>query len=327
MTKKTTETPPKKSAKAAKSSGFSEWIESDNFFWGLLLISLGALFLLHNLGVLELYIGNIWQLWPVAIISVGVSMIELKGKWSTAVNIGATIIIVLLALFVLTNENGLRQGPITHDSDDVVAIENRASLWQRTEKADIRVDTGAISLRLDSVPEDDNQVVNAQLKGNRKITEETRMDGTTQRIELGTKGHPGAGIFQGKNRLELGLTQRMPVDLRLDMGASTISGDLSQVQLENLIIDTGATTVDLTLGSKLERSTVTIDSGASTIKLRVPKEAGYRVERDGGLTSSNFDGAEKVDDDTYETEGFAQAEKQIFIIADTGATSFKIEQY
>ena len=326
MTKEPTEKAPTKK-KPAQSSGFSEWVESDNFFWGLLLISLGALFLLHNVGVLQLYIGNIWQLWPIVIILIGVSMIQLKGKWNTAVNVGATIIIVLLALFVLTNENGLRQGPITHDSDDVVAIENRASLWQKTEKADVRVDTGAISLRLDSVPEGDSQVVNAQLKGNRKITEETRMDGTTQRIELGTKGHPGAGIFQGKNRLELGLTQRVPVDLRLDMGASTISGDLSQVQLENLIIDTGATTVDLTLGSKLERSTVTIDSGASNIKLRMPKEVGYRVERDGGLTSSNFDGAEKVSDDLYETEGFAQAEKQILIIADTGATSFKIEQY
>ena len=324
MTKETApkETKPSAEKPAKNASGF----EGDNFFWGALLIGAGALFLLHNLGIIQLYIGNIWQLWPVVIILIGVSFMQLKGVWSIILNVIATLVIIALLFVTLTNENGLRQGPVTHEGDDIMHVEKRGTPWQKVEHADVRVDTGAISLQLGAITEGDT-VANAQLEGSRKITEETTLDGATQRVTFGTKGHPGFGVLQGKNRLNLQLTRQLPIDLTLDMGASAIKGDLSEVQLRTLLIDSGASSIDLKLGSKQDRSNITIDTGASSVKLRIPKEVGYRIERDGGLSRGKFAGTKEVGEGRYETDGFANATKQITIKADTGATAFTIEQY
>lgn len=302
------------------------WLESDELFWGLLLVAIGTLFLLHNIGVLTLYVGNIWQLWPIIIILFGVSFLQLKGGWNALLNVTATVVISLLLVFTLTSEHGLRQGPITHEGDDVVAVEKQGRLWRDIESASVHVNSGAISLHLGSLASGD-AVAAADLAGSRKITEETRVENNVQHINFGTKGHPGFGVLQGKNRLNLHLSQRLPIDLTLDMGASTIRGDLSKIQLRNLAIDAGASSVNLTLGAKQERTEVTIDSGASNVTLRLPSTAAYSIERKGGLTSGNFAGAEKVSDNRYETEDFADASHKIIIKASTGATVFTIEQY
>ncbi|MGB5138786.1 MAG: DUF5668 domain-containing protein [Candidatus Zixiibacteriota bacterium] len=47
-------------------------------FVGLVILALGVLFLLENLGVLH---GDIWEyLWPVAIIALGISILVKKRK-------------------------------------------------------------------------------------------------------------------------------------------------------------------------------------------------------------------------------------------------------
>ncbi len=47
-------------------------------FFGLVILALGVLFLLQNLGVLY---GDIWKyLWPVAIIALGISILIKKRK-------------------------------------------------------------------------------------------------------------------------------------------------------------------------------------------------------------------------------------------------------
>ncbi len=50
-------------------------------FWGILLVLIGGLFLLNNLGVLDVNWDTIWRLWPMILVFWGLSI--LVGKQRT----------------------------------------------------------------------------------------------------------------------------------------------------------------------------------------------------------------------------------------------------
>ncbi len=52
------------------------------FRWGILLILIGVLFLLNNIGTLDWWMWNdIWSLWPLILIAIGVEKIFTKTKF------------------------------------------------------------------------------------------------------------------------------------------------------------------------------------------------------------------------------------------------------
>jgi LiaF transmembrane domain len=70
---------------------------------GVIIIAIGALFLLQNLGIL--YINDIWSYWPVILIAMGVGNLA-SGKWTPG-----TILTTIGAIFLLKNL-GFLYGPM-----------------------------------------------------------------------------------------------------------------------------------------------------------------------------------------------------------------------
>lgn len=295
-------------------------LDGDALFWGLLLVALGALFLLNNLGVLNLYLSNIFQLWPLIIIGIGISFLSLRGAWGVATK--AVVIIASLALiaFTITNEHGLR----APGDDNITSQVQVAPASDEVKELDLRIKTGAMSVVVGSEPRDSLLVDATVVGGSQQLRETTERDSSTQRTTLETSGFRMIG---SQNRLNLQLARDMPMKLSFDTGASAIKGDLSQLQLTNLDIDTGVSAVDLRLGDIQDTLHVSIDVGVSSVTLHVPHDVAYQVKHDGGLSSGSFDGTEKVDKETHETEGFNSSKKRIIIQADTGVSSFKVVRY
>ena len=64
-----------------------------NYFWGLLFILIGGLALASSLGYLTMDWSNLWRLWPVYVVGIGLSLIRPQNwLWKT----------VSLAVFVST---------------------------------------------------------------------------------------------------------------------------------------------------------------------------------------------------------------------------------
>ena len=292
-------------------------------FWGLLFVLIGVLLLLNNFGIIEVNLSNIWQLWPVLIIGIGLSVLSPRGWLWGIISVILTIAMLGLVAFAVIDNPTYRdlQGWSNQDtkklSDDAV----------NAAKIDITIDTPATSLSLSS--SDSRRGVEAiqQSKStNLNIDAETRGDTRYVRID----SEPSRRFrFRGgvANSLDIDLTRKLPVSLSIDTGAASVSGDLSQVKLKSLNIDTGASSIDLKLGAIEPRQEVVLDAGASKLAFKIPKSVGVRVESSGGLKSTSFEGIEKVSDSVYESKGFADSEKQITIRADLGVSRFEINRY
>ena len=292
-------------------------------FWGLLFVLIGVLLLLNNFGIIEVNLSNTWQLWPVVIIGIGLSVLSPRGwLWGIISVILAIAMLGLVAFAVIDNPTYRDiQGWSNQDtkklSDDAV----------NAAKIDITIDTPATSLSLSS--SDSRRGVEAiqQSKSmNLNIDAETR--GDTRYVRIDSESSRRFWFRGGvANSLDVDLTRKLPISLSIDTGAASVSGDLSPVKLKSLNIDTGASSIDLKLGAIESRQEVVLDAGASKLAFKIPKSVGVRVESSGGLKSTSFEGIEKVSESVYESKGFADSEKQITIRADLGVSRFEISRY
>ncbi len=116
--------------------------------------------------------------------------------------------------------------------------------------------------------------------------------------------------FSGKgNSLGLGLATDLPWTVNIDAGTLALDMDFSDVQVKDLQINAGASTMNLMLCDVLAESTVSIDSGVSTVNLSLPKDLGVRMNIDAALTSKNLTDFTQVGDHTYESANYATATK------------------
>ena len=70
-------------------------------FWGLLFVLIGVLLLLNNFGIIEVNLSNIWQLWPVIIIGIGLSVLSPRGWLWGIISVILTIAMLGLVAFAV----------------------------------------------------------------------------------------------------------------------------------------------------------------------------------------------------------------------------------
>lgn len=291
-------------------------------FWGLLLVLVGVILLLDNLGVIKADFSNVWQLWPVVIIGAGLSLLSLRGWVGAVVSFVVAVLLLGLVAFAVV-DNPLRSNTRSSSEVQTTALSDSAD---GAKSLDVEVNVGAASIEFGS--SDSRQGVEAVQRSNRPSLEHSaKTEGDTREIEFRTKQWGFSWFGSLRNDIAIDLTRSLPVALTIDSGAVSVSGDLSQVRLSSLNIDTGASSVDLRLGQKEPRQTVVIDAGASDVTLHIPKSSAIRVEMNGGLTSTEIEGADKLSDSLYQTADFDRAESQITLRVDMGASSFQIKRY
>lgn len=301
---------------------------TSSIFWGLAFIFVGVLVLLDNLNVVSVNFGNLWQLWPVLIIGAGVSMLALRGWLSSLVAVVLAVVFMGLGLLVsvenpyFDTKNSTMWGGEVQRTNFSTAVNEK--------ELDLTLHTGAVDMTLGS---SENQAgYSAELSSRQLVVRQkstaVRDDVRYDALETeAANKHWWIGMGMMSNELSLDLTQKTPVSLHIDSGASSLSGDLSGIQLKALTVKAGASSVDLRFGAKLAKQDVTIDAGASSLKLSIPSGVGVRVETDNGLSSTDFGDIAKVSDGVYESTGFSSAETQITIHAKIGVSSFEIKRY
>lgn len=293
-------------------------------FWGFGFIVGGVLLLLDNLGVVTVRFGDLWQLWPVLIVGIGISLLSLRG-WLA----GLVSLLLVAALGTLVYLVAI-DNPYYHTATDTQSQRTVVKSDTLTEKElDMTVRTGALGLDIASSAT--QQGYTAELRSRFLALNQSTNDGRDGvryvTLETDSQDRWWQGIGTADSRLTLELTEQLPLRLRIETGASTIVGDLSSVQLKNLTVKAGASTIDLTFGATLTTQEVTLEAGASRVVLALPQTVGVRVETDSGLSHVDFAGIDKVSEGVYESASFASAEKLIIVHAKLGVSSFQIKRY
>lgn len=282
---------------------------------GLLVILVGLAWLSSSLGWGWGISVDVWRFWPVIIIFFGLSLLS-RGS---AVLRTISAIIVLFVFFLIT---ALLFWPANR-SDKEFSQTIDVPIDATAQQTDVRLKLGAVDFTL--LGETDNALSGVYTSDFVDLQQTASLhDGrhdVTLSMDAGSQWwqFPFGGARKTTLLLRAGRT--LPLDLRLDGGAMNADMDFRAIPLKNLDINTGATKLTLTLGDLLEQSDITIDAGASSIDISLPKSVGVALKIDSGLTGKDLPDFRKIDEEHYESENYAAAAKKMDINLNLGASS------
>ncbi|NLJ67826.1 MAG: hypothetical protein GX341_00720 [Firmicutes bacterium] len=272
---------------------------------GILLILVGTLVLMSNLGFLTWdFWGALRQLWPVLLISIGLTMLLAETRW---VFLG---LLLLIAAVLFTALNPMGFLPLNYNLPGVRGHMRQSAFYSRMWDASIaqgelglKVPAGTINL-IGSA----DQLVSGRIwyRGGTPIWEyRQRAETAVVTLSSGKMGRWLRGSQGYEGSIALGVM--VPWEIHLELGAGKLSGDLRSVPITKLTAEIGAGSMDLTLPAKDIRGGVDIKAGASSVRLRIPQGVGLRVHLSNPIGRHNLDalGLRRMGDywvsDDYET--------------------------
>lgn len=289
------------------------------FFLGFFIVLVGLVLLLNSLNIFVLNI-NLWNLWPVLIIFVGLSFFNSKNMFSIILGVVVTVLSIIMLFLSFFNP--------------YVAVEKSQMLYFPVSIAkDSDVQTAVVKINASGTDfavagSDSGDLVSGGLRSNMaSLKTDSVSAGGVQKVDLSLSG--GKRWINGgiKNNLDVGLNKSVPMEIVLNSGASTGNIDLSQVTAQKADIVSGASKTSIKLGEKADVADISIAAGASSIDLILPWGAGVKVVTESDSVSKSLSGLTLVDKNTYQSSNYASALKKININIDMDISSLKIDWY
>jgi hypothetical protein len=261
--------------------------------WGAILVIIGLVLLLENTGFLDSLGVDVWNLlWPSLLILLGLYFL-----WGTLIG---------------------RQG----QSAEEVAIPVTG-----IQKARIQFNHGAGRLTITGGAGPANLVEGSFSNG---VDHVSRQEGDLLSVDLkvprdtffffpfswwSTQGHDWV--------VRLNPEVRLAVDLHT--GANEARLDLSELQVTDLRLQTGASSTDVNLPARAGFTRVNVESGAASVTMRVPETVAAKIHASGGLAEIKVDQARfPHTGSVYQSSGYDSAENKAEIFVETGVGSVRI---
>jgi hypothetical protein len=295
-----------------------------SLFWGVLFVLIGGLFLLNNLGVLNVDWTTVWRLWPMILVFWGLSILVGKQRppWYAVVLMIGLMIFMVVA-FATTEW--------IHGDFDVAAGDSNTQMFEEpmspgTEHATFRLQSGAGKF---IIRDTTTQLVKAQTEvsfGKYDMSRE-QSDNSTE-VTLDFRGRSRNWNFgHGRNRAEVQLNTAPIWNVYVDVGAASANFDLTPYKVEELRLNAGASSLRVRLGDRSEETRVRIKTGASSTTVEVPESVGCEVRLQTALSGKRIRGFEKVSSNRYQTTNFEDAAKKISIDVEAGVSQITVERY
>jgi len=299
-----------------------------NIFWGIILIFLGVLFILQNLGLVFFDWRSLWRLWPVILVLWGISILPVK-SWIRMV---LTLLVLAATLTFMLNK-----------TVDVNRYDEETHWWNEPEAKNVEqaftipyTDTVESTwLDLDaaagvySIRDTSNQLLEFEKSGSLvqyKYILKTSEDET----KISIQPEEGGGIIlrkQNNNVVRMSLNTHPVWNINLDVGASAVKFDLSPFKVSNLDVDAGAASFVIKFGDRYPNTHVNIDAGASSISLEIPEGSGCDLRVSSVLSGKTIKGFERLERGHYRTDNFEESNNKIFVNVDAAVSSYSVTRY
>lgn len=294
------------------------------WFWGFLLLLLGFVMLGNNLSWWkEVDLGSLWAYWPLLLIIIGVSIITKHWRFNYIV-----MILIVAASLGFIYYTGIFAGEkILLNTVDVSKTEIVRDVPDGVKKAKINLNVGAIKVNLDGST---NKMIDGNFESNLSSVSVTDKlsDDTMEYTIANDKNFNGFRYGMTVNSLNLKLSDSIPIELFLNAGASNIDIDLREQIISAISVDSGATSINLTLGNEIENGAkITMNTGASKFNIKVPKDIGASIKIDAPVSGNNFNKLKEINKKEYQTDNFDTAGKKIYFDIKAGVSSFVFETF
>jgi len=260
----------------------------NRMFWGIVLIILGLMFLFGY--QMEL---PVWSLiWPFMIIVIG--------SW------------ILLIPFL---------------SKGVEIVQEEFSLpLEGVQQATIKIEHGAGTINLRSADLKDQLIAGNFMGG---VKPSVFLSQGKYRIKLQSKIEFINFLprFQKEKRLlwDISINRNIPLKIKMETGASDNHLDFKDAKLEELHLETGASSTEIILPENCALTRVNVESGASAIKIHIPEKVAARIKVSGLIGKTINKDRFPQKGDCYQSLDYEKARNRAEINVESGVGSVEID--
>ncbi len=229
-------------------SGRGEWAGIS--ILGVVLIVMGSIFLLDQLGIFQFA----WRVfWPILLIAIG----------------------VIVVVHAAGRQGDGGQGRAAGTNASVVARDGAARL-------ELQLGAGGGTFRLAGGSTELVEVHSSTTD----VAVQERRDGDLAHVRL-RQDVASLGGWRGDTSWDIRIASDIPTQLRVDGGAANFELDLGAISIVDARLQVGAARARVVLPRPEGSVTVSITAGAASVTIEVPDGVEYRFEPSGGLNSVN----------------------------------------
>lgn len=319
---------------------------------GLTLILIGIIFLANTLGILDWSVwSNIFKLWPLLLVSLGLSLI-LRGKnlsFIAPLIIFLAIILGAGAIYMGINFEGKVVSEVKTISRDLVTEAQKDQVNELVPEVKIpseieTTDEIEVTPGIEEYPPIEKATIELKFDSGKLILKEftpllyefisqyqykefepfEKFSRTEKEANIiiyhspVTKKRISNNI---KNNWELKLNNQIIYNLSIETGAINMDSNLSGFKVEKLVIKSGVSNINLVVPNY--NSKIIINTGVSNIDIAIPKDVGVILNINSGITIKNLDDFIKRND-TYVSNNYDNSEFKTEIEIDCGVSNINI---
>jgi hypothetical protein len=248
---------------------------SHSFFWPILLVGVGIIWLLVNLGIIApISVGTMLQFWPIMLIVLGLDILfSRRFVWIGSL-VGILAVVGLIAYLLLMPKTGLQTAT-------QAVQENFGAPIGETNTVSYNFETSSEPVDIYALGSDSNQLIDANLTHQGKI--DFAVTGTTDKmVNLSETTNPADWftwtLANTNLKWNIGLSTAVPSDITVDGGSGSISTDLTGVKVQTLTADLGSGSSTFTLPQSDQDLAVNINSGSGSVNVALPENTNMTLK-------------------------------------------------
>ncbi len=246
-------------------------------FGGVVLIVVGILILLVNLGYLSYNIFfSVFNLWPLFLIAIGINIL-FKNNLTVSYITWALVILIIIVHGIYTQ----RPANLNVDSRDNIVLEKNPE----TKYGELDLGIGASDISIDSTVQD---LLYADIAGRQlNYKEDYKNNYETAIIDIETRTFRTTRRQNFNSSYNFYLNEDIIWDIDFDIGAISGRINLEDIPVRNINLDSGAVDLTFILGNKHDLN-FDINTGASNIAFIFPEDVGLKIKMDIALSNTNI---------------------------------------
>jgi hypothetical protein len=249
-----------------------------SIFWPILLIGVGVVWLLANLGIIEgVNWRFLWRFWPVILVAIGLDIIFSR----RAPILGAVLGLGTVALLVLILVFAPSLGIVT--STETITEQFNVPMGV-AESAHLNLDLSVGPLTVDALS-DSTQLLEAEITHIGNIRFVDQGEGKKNVSLMQEKGFDFS-IFEWPDEdlsWVIGLSPNVPFSIELQSGVGESQLDLSGLQLTGLEVDLDVGRLDLKLPATDEGYSVVVKGSVGDVLIAIPSDVNINLDLDGDV--------------------------------------------
>lgn len=300
-------------------------MKKGQIFWGTFFITLGGFFLYQQIFDVSLNYGWFVKFWPLILILLGLGFV-IKHKPSMLAIIAVAGISAGLIVFGMINHTSRMITTYSgHDNLNVINYEEPYD--SAMERVSFNFEGGARSFYFGSQHQNLFTIKSGEIDDKFKISTKRSTNDLDVDVQLDQDFFDFLPWGDEPKGIAVLLNTDPYYDLRFQMGAASALFDLKDINVDHAEFEFGAATFDISFGLPEKNTYAEFSTGASSLTIHVPYEAGVEIVGDMALGNFDFTDFERIDDQIYRTENYDTVSSKIHLKIDGGLVSVDVLRY